>query len=410
VPVSVTCPNGTTQTAATTDLANAACPVPVILSVSPANISTAVLVDAFVGIEVVTDSVLDGTSISAANVTLKAGTTAVAGVVSAVGTKSLKFVPTSKLNYAQAYAFSAIVKDTLGKLLTVNSIFTTAAISCLPTQRPSIDGNSCLSRPVCNLPNILSDTWTCLPPPGLVDSGQTQCDDGGNVLATCTSANVGDTSALPRQDGRFGKDVAASMGKLSKIGGGAVGFDYSKISNSGHDLGAGVGQALGSNPSEWACTRDNLTGLTWEVKVNNPNDLRHKDWIYNWYNSDGNTNGGNPGTASTTVSPQYSPWCKTDGRCDTEKFVADVNATALCTYTDWRMPTGRELLTIVHAGKYMPAIEEDYFPNTPAQFYHSGTTFSSSESFMAVDFSDGGSYGGSKTNVVNLRLVRGPSY
>lgn len=145
VPVSVTCPNGTTQTAATTDLANAACPLPQLVSVSPTNANAAVSVDAFVSVDVVTDSTLDATSITATNVTLKAGTTAVAGAASAVGTKSLKFAPTAKLNYAQAYSFSATVKDTLGKVLTVNSTFTTAAVACVAPKVPAADGQSCVT-------------------------------------------------------------------------------------------------------------------------------------------------------------------------------------------------------------------------------------------------------------------------
>jgi hypothetical protein len=201
------------------------------------------------------------------------------------------------------------------------------------------------------------------------------------------------------------------MGKLSKIGGGAAGFDYSKISNSGQDLGAGVGLPLGANPNDWACTRDNMTGLTWEVKVDNPAHLRHKNWKYQWYNSDANTNGGNPGV----VEKFATGWCKDALRCDTQKYVADVNQAALCGYSDWRMPTGRELLTLVHAGKYKPAIDEDYFPNTStAEFYHTGTTFLDPQTEMAIDFSDGGSVGGSKdqfqVNVSHVRLVRGPAY
>lgn len=141
----VTCPNGTSKTAATLDLATALCAAPALVSVSPANANTAVSVDAFVSVDVVTDSTLDATSITATNVTLKAGTTAVAGAASAVSTKSFKFVPTAKLNYAQAYAFSATVKDTLGKVLTLSSTFTTAAVSCTSPQVPATDGQSCVT-------------------------------------------------------------------------------------------------------------------------------------------------------------------------------------------------------------------------------------------------------------------------
>jgi hypothetical protein len=408
--VTVTCPNGSQQTAATTAAANAACPAPKLVSVAPTDAATNVSPDSFVGVTVVTDSMLDPTSLTTANITLKVGsTTAIAGTVAATDGKGFKWAPTTKLNYAQKYDFAATVKDSLGKSLSLTGSFTTAVVTCPSSQRLSMDGQSCVSPPVCNPPNTLSDTWTCLPPPGLVDSGQTLCDNGSNVMAPCTTANTGDASALPRQDGRFGRDVAASTGKLLKIGGGAAGFDYSKISNNGNDLGAAVGLPLGANPNDWACTRDNMTGLTWEVKVNNPAHLRHMGWIYQWYNSDPDTNGGNPGV----VEKYATGWCKDALRCDTEKYVADVNKTALCGYTDWRLPTARELLTLADAGKHDPAIDEDYFPNT-SDWYHTATTFLDPIYEMTVNFSDGGSYGGSKdqfqVNVEKARLVRGPAY
>ena len=116
----------------------------------------------------------------------------------------------------------------------------------------------------------------------LPDTGQDKCyvDGTNNIFVACTSANTGDVAAYPRQDGRFGRDAKAKAGTLTKTGGGAAGFDYSKIANNGSDLGAGVGHALGTNPADWTCTRDNVTGLTWEVKVNDATHLRHMNWTY----------------------------------------------------------------------------------------------------------------------------------
>jgi hypothetical protein len=69
----------------------------------------------------------------------------------------------------------------------------------------------------------------------LNDTGQTQCDNGSNVLAACTVGNTGDTANYKRQDGRFGRDRAAP----AKVGGGKAGFDFTKVS------GASVAQASG---------------------------------------------------------------------------------------------------------------------------------------------------------------------
>ena len=56
--------------------------------------------------------------------------------------------------------------------------------------------------------------------------------------------------------------------------------------------------------------------------------------------------------------------CATKGRCDTAKYVADVNQARLCGFSDWRLPTRPELSSlVVHDGE-RPLIDADYFPNT----------------------------------------------
>jgi hypothetical protein len=113
--------------------------------------------------------------------------------------------------------------------------------------------------------------------------------------------------------------------------------------------------------------RDNVTGLVWEVKTAD-GGLRDQKWSYTWYDSVHNYSG-NAGTASDTGTAN----CKTPGRCDTEKYVADVKATALCGFTDWRMPTRKELNGIVHLGRTNPSIDPTYFPNTKSSYFWSGS-------------------------------------
>ena len=140
--VTVTCPNGASKIAATLSEANALCAAPLLLTISPANGAIAVSVDT-ASIEVTTDSTLDLSSLTATNITLKAGTIDVVGTVSAIGTKAFKFSVADKLNYAQPYTFTATVKDKLGKPLAVNGIFTTASVSCVSPQVPNSTGNAC---------------------------------------------------------------------------------------------------------------------------------------------------------------------------------------------------------------------------------------------------------------------------
>ncbi len=186
---------------------------------------------------------------------------------------------------------------------------------------------------------------------GLNDTGFTTCADAAGALVSCTAA-----SAVPGQDARYGRDAAAGTSALTKVGGGANGFDFTKISNAGAVLPATA--PLGTAAGEWGCTYDNTTGLMWEVKTAS-GGLRHLNHSYTWYNSNAATNGGILGVANGGS-------CFATGRCDTEKFVQDVNATNMCGRIDWRIPSVRELFTLVKLAG--PSIDSAYFPNTATQY------------------------------------------
>ena len=64
---------------------------------------------------------------------------------------------------------------------------------------------------------------------------------------------------------------------------------YSKIANDGSLLADAA--VLGTGAKDWACTRDNATGLVWEVKTDD-GGLRDKDNTYSWYDPNPATNGG----------------------------------------------------------------------------------------------------------------------
>ncbi len=163
------------------------------------------------------------------------------------------------------------------------------------------------------------------------------------------------------QDAHFGRDAAALAGALNKVGGGSAGFDFTKIANNGAELPASA--TLGSGPNDWACTRDNVTGLIWEVKVDDPTHLRHKDHTYTWYDPDSPDD--NPGTANGGLC--------VGSACDTSGFVNDVNTSGLCGSIEWRMPTRSELQGIVDYGQVEPSIDLAYFPNTPSYFFWSSS-------------------------------------
>ncbi len=243
----------------------------------------------------------------------------------------------------------------------------------------------------------------------LNDTGLTQCYNDLDAPVACSAAVGGDAGVNPRQDARYGRDAAGLAGQLSKVGAGSAGFDYTKIANDGSTLPAST--TLGANPSDWACTKDNVTGLTWEVKTTS--GLRNKSHFYTWYSTNSATNGGNPGGIGNNTCGGSLAAAPYNNQCNTENYAAAVNATGgLCGATDWRLPTLRELRTLVHSGITDPsaaAMDTLYFPNTNTDdLYWTNTTDASDTSRVRMLWFYFGYTGKRlKTTLFTAILVRG---
>lgn len=161
------------------------------------------------------------------------------------------------------------------------------------------------------------------------------------------------------QDGEYGRDAQARAGQLQKVGGGAAGFDFTKIAANGSVLRIQNADwddnGTETEGSKWSCVHDNVTGLIWEVKTFGGQRDRYN--TYSWYDPDSTTNGGGTGVQNSGGGACFS-------NCDTYSYVQWVNSQGLCGANDWRMPSRSELLSIVHNGRLDPAIDTDYFPNT----------------------------------------------
>jgi hypothetical protein len=224
----------------------------------------------------------------------------------------------------------------------------------------------------------------------LNDTGIDWCADGRTNNLTCP------VSGYPGQDGDFGRDAAARAGTLQKVGAGAAGFDYTKIANNGSELSASA--ALGSGSNDWACTRDNVTGLIWEVKTAD-DGLLDRNNTYTWYQP-GGPNIGVPGI-------QDGGRCL-GSSCDTLGFVQAVNARGLCGAADWRLPAVGELHSIAHHGRTRPAIDMDFFPVMPVSVFWTATPWAagSATAWTVSTFSGRVSWSGTAANL-SVRLVRG---
>lgn len=227
----------------------------------------------------------------------------------------------------------------------------------------------------------------------LNDTGQTLCYDGVGTTVTCTTTGA--------DDGRYGRDAANTAGALGKTGAGNAGFDFTKIANNGSTLAAGA--ALGAAATDWACTRDNVTGLTWEVKTTSGGgDWRDSAHTYTWYSADTASNGGDAGSLGADTCDAWL------FQCNTADYVTLINVMALCGYTDWRMPSPNELQSLVDFNVAVPTIDATYFPNTQSGYYWSANNFSPSPaSAWGVNFGSGAISSSNKTLNGYVRLVRG---
>jgi len=206
---------------------------------------------------------------------------------------------------------------------------------------------------------------------------------GGNYPTGNNASCIGQTVA--EQDCSQGRDVQAAAGTLVKVGGGAAGFDFTKLDAAGASLPATV--------TAWTCVRDNHTGLVWEVKTPaGSGSIHDTDKTYRW--------GGKTERLTAALGISYGDW---------NVLVDGSNAGAgLCGFTDWRVPTVMQLLSIANRGVFNPAIDSSFFPNSGLGYYWSSSPYASN-SFYAwgVYFGNGDDGYNGRYGYYQVRLVRG---
>lgn len=211
-----------------------------------------------------------------------------------------------------------------------------------------------------------------------------------------------DCRQTPGQDGNTGRDALAAEGRLSKKGGGAAGFDFTKLGADGKPLAIQqVDWQMGgkeADGSHWRCVKDNHTGLIWEVKQDDPAELGYGQYSYSWYNPNPLLNGGFAGNRSTELCGGIA--------CDTEAFTAAMNQQKLCGFTHWRLPKVAELMSLVWGDRQSLAIDNAYFPNTPNSHFWTSQSFAPLDtSAWYVYFSDGSPSNTLKATPMHIRLV-----
>ncbi len=210
---------------------------------------------------------------------------------------------------------------------------------------------------------------------------------------------------LRGQDCETGRD-AASQGAAPDADGHA-GFAFAKIAVDGAPLPA--------DSTAWDCVLDRVTGLMWEAKVAGDGQVGNAgqhdaDDLFTWYNTDTATNGGNIGNwnrdgADCAGYQAGAP----ETFCNTQALVARVNAAKLCSYSDWRVPTLRELSGLVNFGRNQPALDTAYFPHlVPWAYWSSQAAAEFPAHARLMNFRFGMIGVGMRIDRNHVVLVRGP--
>ena len=155
--------------------------------------------------------------------------------------------------------------------------------------------------------------------------------------------------------------------------------DLTKISATGEDLP--------SSATEWACVRDNVTGLVWEVKTAPGTGLHAVDNYYRW-----------GGIGAEQVGTEfYDDW-----------NVLVNGSQGLCGFNDWHVPSKDVLISASQTGTRASSLMAQYFPYYWSSFWSSSAYEADSDYAWYVPFSNGDFYNGSlRGGSRPVRLVRG---
>ena len=181
---------------------------------------------------------------------------------------------------------------------------------------------------------------------GIPDTGQTKCYNNSVEIA-CPEP----------WEAFYGQDAHYSINPQS----------YTKLDDTGQDLPASA--------TSWAMVRDNITGLIWEVKTDD-GLIHDKDNSYTW--------------------------------ADAQVFIDELNSDPTG-FTDWRLPTPRELESLVQEDGAVPRIDPAYFPNTGSGAYWTSVNLVSTPQGLAwvLNFASGVLDPETKTSSCFVRAVRG---
>ncbi len=183
------------------------------------------------------------------------------------------------------------------------------------------------------------------------DSGQKKCYDDEGAIIAC-----------PQKGARFfGQDGGYIIHPLS----------FTKLTEGGRKLDDKATWEKG-----FRMTRDNNTGLVWEIKSPNEFKVNYKGNSYNWE--------------------------------DAFTYIKELNRRGYGGYRDWRLPNREELRTIVDYNGQISACDGKFFPDCAPEFYWSKDSNNKEPLFAwGVYFANGCAICYLKSFYYPVRAVRG---
>ena len=217
---------------------------------------------------------------------------------------------------------------------------------------------------------------------------------GANIAGANTPSYT--TSAVSDMDtgDEYSVVVSNSIGRVISSAAVLTVSKYSRVLN-----------ASGGRYELTECVKDNGTGLIWEGKTASPASSRLGTGTYtNFDRTDSNQR-------LNLVTFVYVTPTQTEIDASTNSigYKNSVNASSLCGFTDWRLPTKEELNGILDASQTSTLkIDSTWFPNTQAGGYWSSSPTSTAHQGYGVNFSNGNETSYPRTDGISyyVRLVR----
>jgi len=146
----------------------------------------------------------------------------------------------------------------------------------------------------------------------LPDTGQTFLyDENGKII-----------NNISKSDKNYGQDACYLRNKMK----------YKKLDYNGNEIKDNMNWENG-----FRMVKDENTGLIWEVKSNEENDINNSERKYNWE--------------------------------EAKEYVKNLNDIKYCGRDDWRLPNKDELRSIINYELDSSAVDSFYFPNITGDFY-----------------------------------------